>query len=774
MRFITLLTFLLINLYSYGDIAYSQRKNVVTESDSLYGFIYKGLVNVIPQYSQTVALGNNRPCFLAKSVTTDKWGLVDIYNRPLIPFIFSDIKIDSEINPQKKRNINLDSIYVADRGTVLPPISLSYNPEYHKFTDNTPAILVVKGMNPETNAEEWRFIDFSGEAITPIYYDFATEFKIYKDKKNKNSIYLANVKRNNLWGAIDLNGNEVIPPKYKSPINSKNKDLKKLLKKDHTSSDNSRKEELEKLVPEEGINTSLWLDDSFDSIRIEKIGGEIIKPKTKGKRKSRRKSKPQYTPVQYRIYINDSIAFDENFDEVAPQQNDMVRVRKNDKWGIYRANMGMFLPCEFSSIEPFDQFGITTCTIDSLEIKVSAYGAYANFGPDLEDIFYRANQSYQKTKDLTATGPIFEEILDALSFYEDPRLRLSYQSYQMNEYFSQKREREDPVYAQYMQNLREQKRIEEERERLAREAKEKEKKSSGGFWGMLGELASIAGDVIETTGSITGKSATSELGGSLSYLGKSVEAAAKGTEMPVAPSSDTSVASAISETQSPDGAYSDTSEIENQIRNIDERIKENRNRAAALAQQRPKNQSQIRKDMYYATGRTRNVDITKNNPYSSARRKAAGKASASVKSRNQLTSINSQLDRLEQEFRNLTAQRNALTKKLDNTSDYDEANDGTSTSKKKKSKEEYQKEYDYHAERAESLYQSLTATGYSVKKDGKDTEGSGNKGRGFSSHSRLAEQYVRHQTKMRHIRQNAAAHKYILNKSEYETAKVSW
>lgn len=773
MKFSFLLAFVFISICCHGEIPYSERRNVVTETDGLYGFMYKGLINVLPQYSQTVALGDNRPCFLAKF--NGKWGLVDIYNRPIIPFKFSAIKADSEISPQKSRNIVLDSIYVAEIGTVLPQITLPYSPEYNKFTDNTPAILVVKEENPESHSEGWRFIDFSGKAITPVYYDNAAGFKIYNDKKGKNFIYLADVSRNNLWGAIDLNGEEVIPVKYKSPINQKNKDLKKLLKKDYSSSDKARKKELEILVPKEGVCSNLWIQDSVPTVRIEKVGGNIVK--AKAKKKSKKRSKSQRTPIQYRLYLNDTLAIDDSFDEVAAQQNDLIRVRKKDKWGVYKVGRGMYLPCEFSLIEPFDQYGLTKCVIDGVEVKFSAYGAHSTCGYDLEDIFYRADSSYQKTKDIGATGPIFEELLDALSFFDDQRLRLSYQSNQMNDYFSMKREREDPVYAQHMQNLREQKRIEEQK-RLAEEAKKKEKKSGSSFLGMLGELASIAGDVIETTGNIAGKSSTSELGSSLSYLGKSVEAVSKGTEMPSAPSIQSSSASSSdSDVNGSNENYSNISELENQIKVLDERIKENREQAAQLARQRSKTYAQNQRDMESGAKMPKYADITKNDPYSSARRRAKTRAAAGAKSHDKLRSIDSQLDRLNQEFEKLSIQRYNLINKFDETSNNNDFEEGGSGSKNKKSKgksqEYYQREYDSHAKLAEMLYKSLTATGYSIKKDGKDVEGSANGGWGVVKYSAVADKLLKHQLKMRRIRQSAAAHKYILKQSEYETVKVS-
>lgn len=766
-NFGTILFFLItISLTGHADVSYDQRRNLITSSpNGTFGFCHKGLTQVVPQYDEIILLGSNRPCFMGR--IGDKWTLLDIWNRPLISKQFLDIQTSPETKPASSLLLTRDSIFIANRGIVLPPLSFSCNNRSFQFTNATPAVLVVKQINPQTNKECWTFVTFDGNQLTTEYYDYASVFRPVSDKKHRNQIYLANVKRNNLWGAIDLNGKEVIPTKYKSPITNKNKDLQKLLKKDYSKNDKIRIKELEALVPEEGINTILWMEDSVPNVSVEKIGGKLISAKkTKNRSKKQKQAKPQYTPIYYRLLINDTIAINEDLEEVDKGQNPMIRVKKDGKWGLYKIGEGMIYPCEFLSFEPFNQFGISKAILfDSTEMKISAYGAYTSIGPDVEEIYQRYLNTPDK-KNFEITGPILEELLDALEVYNDPFLRLHCQPKEMTDYFNMRREREDPAYAQYLADLRERERLEQERIRQEKEQERQKKKSDGGFWGLLGDLASLAGEVIETTGSITGKSTTSATGSSLSSLGKSVSAVARGTEMPTETSNHNTVTSRSNTTESTEQT-NNKNQIEQQIKVLDSRIKQNREQAAELLKKRVDSKTDLKRDLYSNSSRTKQSNLTKNNAYTNTRNRANTAASATVGKRNAISSIDTQLNRLDTEWRNLVQQRAALSQQIDDDSDYE-----TSSSSKSKTKEDYQRDYDMYADIAKNYYNALKSRGSSsTTKNGKDSETSSTLS---NSSSMLKRELVRSQVKMKHIRQNALAKKFTLTKSEYETVKVTW
>lgn len=758
-----------------SEIPNYKRRNVITETNGFYGFRYKGKFEVNQQYEQTIALGDNRACFLAKRA--GKWGLIDIYNRPIIPFQFTDVKTDCSSTSRPNRTTFLDSIYIYGSGTILPRHKFSFNNQYAKYSDITPPILLVQEQEPESGEFHWHFIDFKGNPISSGRYEYATIFQKINGKSHDDYIYLAHVKSNGLWGAIDLYGNEVVPLKHRQMINGKNKYVKKLLKRNQPAKEEARISELESMVPLPVPYGMSWKADSIENVRIEKTGGKQIKVRKKNK-KGKYYTTNKYTPVSYKIYVNDTLAIDEAFDEIAPQQKNMIRVKKDGKWGIYKIGSGMFVPCECSSIEPFDACGIAKCQLTpDIEMEVSAYGAHTSLGPDIEDIFYRANETYSKNRDIEATGPIFEELLEALNFYDDQRLRLEYQSQQMVQYFNNRREREDPIYGQMMADLREQKRIEEENAKLAEEQKRQAKKSGGGFWGLLGELASVAGDVIDTTGSITGNSSTSDVGSSLSYLGKSVTAVAQGKEMPEVPERSNPVAqnSSIPEEGVTADTYGQSSDLQSKINVLDNQITENREEAARLVKEREKAYNKYERDMYYGSKKTPSRDITKNNPYRTARKRAQNLRNNSIGNSNRLSAIDSKIDRLNNEWERLLTERSRLTKELNASIESpDETHDNSSSKAKKgRSKEFYQRQYDSYASEAKMIYTSLTGTGYSVKKNGKDLEGSASGGRGVVNFSLLKDKLIKSQQGMRRIRQEASRKGHTLTKSEYETAQVS-
>ena len=135
--------------------------------------------------------------------------------------------------------------------------------------------------------------------------------------------------------------------------------------------------------------------------------------------------------------------------------------------------------------------------------------------------------------------------------------------------------------------------------------------------------------------------------------------------MPSAPSNQSpSASSSGSDVNGSNDNYSNISELENQIKVLDERIKENREQAAQLARQRSKTYAQNQRDMRYGTKRPKNADITKNDPYSSARRRAKATAAAGAKSRDKLRSIDSQLKSLDAQWKQLAQQRNEIDKEL--------------------------------------------------------------------------------------------------------------
>lgn len=760
-----LICFIAMSFASSGAISKNQMRNLITSSSNgTLGFYYKGKIQIMPQYDEIILLGSNRPCFFGK--IDNQWFLVDVWNRPLISKSFREIQTYTEISQETNRTVTLDSIYIVGRGTVLTPQKITYDRRAFEITNSTPAVLVVKQINSMSNKEGWTFLTFDGTPLTSDYYDYASLFKQLSDNKNRNHIYLASVMRDNLWGAIDLYGREIIPLKYKSPITSKNKELKKILKNDYSFFDKSRINELENLVPEEGVNTLLWVEDSISGVRIEKVGGNIInKNKANGKAKKKKQNKPQYSPVSYRLLINDTIVL-EQIEEIDTHQNPFIRIKKNGKWGIYQAGIGMIFPCEFTSIQPFDQFGLSDAILfDGTEIKISAYGAYSSIGPNIEELYQKYNDITEKNN-YEISGPIYEELLEMLELYDDPYIRFQCQPKEMLEYFNMRREREDPDFAKYLSEQREKKRLEEERIRKEKEQERLNKKSDGGIWGLLGDIASLAGDIIETTGNITGKVSTTSTGTTLSSLGKSVSDIARGSDMTSKSFSSfqeepTSLRNEVAKNKT------NNLQIESQIKALDDRIKHNREQAANLLKKRNDVKYNLQKDLQQSTSKSKLSNIKMNNVYTNIRKQANNNTVNTVASRNNLSSIDTQIERLNNEWGELLQNRVSLLQQLGDSYEVNV----TSVSQNK-TKEDYQRDYDMYADLAKRIFTSLKNTGsYSISKDGKDYEANNNLS---TANSTLKQQLVRYQTKMKHIRQNALAKKIMLTKSEYETVTIKW
>lgn len=766
-RLLMIAIFAFVGEIGYAEVDYSQRRNLVTESNGLYGFHYKGLVTVLPQYEKTMPVGDNRPCFLAKS--EGKWGLRDIYNRPIIPFIFSDVQTMAS-NENKSYDTVLDSIYVADMGTVLSRVSVTSSVGDSKFKDSTPPILVVKQSMPSGIGEGWTFVNFEGKPITSQYYDEAYCFSKVSIKRK--SVYLAAVKRNGLWGAIDLNGVEVVPMKNKGPVNAKNKYVQKILRKDFSESDKEKIRALEALIPAEGQSTVFWHIDSVPQLKVIKHGGTLIKNNKKAK--TRKNAPKKYTPVTYTLSLNGKSVIDDAFEEVGEQQNDMIRVKKNGRWGLYSIGAGMFLPCDFDSISKFDQFGLAKCYMGGEEFVVSAYAACSTFGPDIEEIYQRANQVYGNTKSLDETGPIFEELLTALDLYGDDRLRLAYQSKQMNDYFLAKREREDPVYAEEMHQIREEKRMEEERAKQAREAEKAKKKSNGGFWGLIGSLASAAGEIIEVTG--TGERA--ETGSSLAYIGKTITAVSKGeaipTEEEVKKSKIIVDDTDEEQTVSSNNSQADRSQLEADLAYLDAAIKENERKRAVLARNRVTQHEKnlLAKKDSRSSSRINKFDTGKRTGHINKNGSPTVRANAGQKkieeTGRELAKTDKELDRLTAQWRKLVKQRQQVSAKLNSLLDDEEL-----AAKKKASstdtQESLQREYDGEAHCAEIAFRAITVGGTVKRSGGKIVEGTGENN---TSRAAIVSKLIKYQHAMKRIRKRAESKKFKIKVSEYETVKV--
>lgn len=203
----------------YDKISQINSDGVVFIKDKKYGFMdYEGKVKIKPQYEnlKEISLG------ILKAKKDGKYGLVDLSNKEKIKFKYKDInyeesagfyvteddKYNSEIM-DTEFNVKLQGILSElnkDKGYMKLKIGDEYKYYNFKFEEkDIKEILTSNTLFVSKKDDKYGFVDREGNVVVDYIYDEAQEQNLYG---------YAAVKKDNLWGAINSEGKEVITPKY--------------------------------------------------------------------------------------------------------------------------------------------------------------------------------------------------------------------------------------------------------------------------------------------------------------------------------------------------------------------------------------------------------------------------------------------------------------------------------------------------------------------------------------------------------------------------------
>lgn len=204
----------------YDRISQINSDGVVFIKGKEYGFMdYDGKVKIEPQYDYLKEINTG----ILKAKKDGKYGLVDLSNKEKIKFNYKDINYETStgfyIAEDEKYNsevINSDfkvelkgilSELNKDKGYMKLKIGDEYKYYNFKFEEkNIKDVLSSNTLFVSKKDGKYGFVDKDGNVIVDNIYDEAQE---------QNSYGYAAVKKDNLWGAINADGKEVVAPKYK-------------------------------------------------------------------------------------------------------------------------------------------------------------------------------------------------------------------------------------------------------------------------------------------------------------------------------------------------------------------------------------------------------------------------------------------------------------------------------------------------------------------------------------------------------------------------------
>ena len=589
-----------------------KRNNYAFEEFGKWGYCYQGKLFVLPQYEAVASFGNTICCFGAQY--NGKWGIVDAKNRQLVPFEYEDINLQSR--PSDKNLIVLDSIFVYGKGTILPRESYEMNPNYILDTSYGYNLFPLL---PVQKDGKWGYIDFRGNVVIDFQFDKAYTFKIWSNSKKK--LWMAHVCIKDKWGNIDICGKFLVPCSY--PDITGYKQLKKIIKKNKTDY-NKDIQALCNLVP-----ATLAKDEPYQHTFNGKI--QIKKITQKGKRSA-----------TYQI-INQKQEkiVDTEFDKVLEREGDAIRVMKDGKWGVVNLNSGLLYPCIYESISPFDANGYANATYYGNHKQLSLYYTCSNYYTDLDSIYFKAKSFPRTEEGIQQAAPYYDQLTNILRAIDNPTIRVVYNNDLKNFYY-EKRKIDDP----------------ELRARIAAQ-KQKEAESNTSFWSVLGGITEIAGGIAQATSTIkTGQS--SETGEALESLGKTLTSIDHPSE---ARSTTSNSTESSSDAETIDGE-NDIIVLQNRIASIDNRIQAIGEEQAALLQERQQNKVQMRASAANAVQVQSGSNLVRNTSPSRIRSKANAGANAQRTYRNNNSSIDTQIQRLNEIKSELLAERQQISKQI--------------------------------------------------------------------------------------------------------------
>ncbi len=632
MKLKTFIVAILLEMFLSPVAAYSEFPVFAFDFYDKWGYCYQGVDFVLPCYDNVVDLGSSRAAFWAQQ--DGKWGLRRRDNSEIIPFIFDDVCVTSKYQ-RDPHSIYLDSIEMFDRGVILPAVTLERDYRYRSPIE----IEFFFPLLPVKKDGKWGYVDFKGNTVIPFEYDEAFIFTRWLKGDKKRSNWLAEVRKGRESAWIDIFGNVIVP--WQQSRTFSNKEAKSYLKK--------RKKDVTKMYDDKIIP----LSNRMDSVLVvedyvNRFNQEIkiveVKKQVKTKRKKKRKvnAKPRYRI----LYEDDTPVVQDTVDYVFEREGDAIRVKIGDKMRVLNLNTGWLALPDFDSIATFDNHGIALAWSGEEVSRIGLNGSWSN-----------SNHSYRKYLNEIGTAvrqqqwdeaaKVASTFSNVMPYYGSPWFRVACDAYirnvanNYNYYY-------DPVLIA-------------ERERI--KAEEEAKKSESG-WSILGDILSAAGSFSD--------SSTSQ---NLKALGETIKTVAD----PDGNVSET-VEYNTSDTEA-SVATTDISALQAQVEAINQELEQISARQTQLAHERLNAKEQVTRAGALGAKTQTGSNATRNFSPSKTRQRAQQRANAQVPARNHLSSIDSQIQQLNDRKTILLSQRTQLKKQINQLMDIpDDSYDSQSSS----------------------------------------------------------------------------------------------
>ena len=204
----------------FDEITQINADGVVFVDDKEYGFMnYEGKVLVKPEYDELKEINKG----ILKVKDDKKYGIIDINDKEIIEPKYTNIYYEDSASIYVAENENfiseiLDTEFKVklkgiiselnkDNGYIKLKIDNSYKYYNFKFEEkDVKEILSSNKLFVSIKDGKYGYTDKDGNVVVDYIYDEAQE---------QNRYGFAAVKKNDLWGAINSEGKEVVEPKYK-------------------------------------------------------------------------------------------------------------------------------------------------------------------------------------------------------------------------------------------------------------------------------------------------------------------------------------------------------------------------------------------------------------------------------------------------------------------------------------------------------------------------------------------------------------------------------
>ena len=597
------------------------------DSYGRWGYCYQGTDFVIPCYDNVVDLGPSRAAFWAQQ--NGLWGLRRLDNSEILPFMFDDVCVASQFQPNPSV-IDLDSIVMFDRGTILPSLTLIRDYHY-QYPSSVPLFFPLL---PVEKDGKWGYVDFRGETVIPFEYDEAFIFTLWLANDEKRSNWLAEVRKDGQSAWINMFGIVIIPWQQSRTFSVK--EAKSYLDK-------------RKKFETELYNHQIdFLANRMDSVLlvgdyVNQFDEDINVVEVKGKAAL----KPRYRV----LYEDGTPVVRDTVDFVFEREGDALRVKTDNGMLLVNLNTGES-SAYYDSIAPVDTKGQALAWSGTSEYRIGLHGSWAPRNHSYRKYLAEIQSSMRQGNYDDAAKEVYS-LSSVMPYYGSPWYRYACDA-TIRKVANVYNYEYDPVAIA-------------ERERRAAE-KKAERQSN---WSLLGDLLSVAGSFTD-----------GETSQGLKAVGESIKVVADPNSASAEADDQTSA-----EVEAAASAQ-DVSLLQAQVNAIDEELEQISLQQAQLAKDRLQTKRQVVAAGALGAKVQTGSNATRNFSPPRARRQAQQRAKAQAPVRNQMSSIDNQLERLNNRKAELLAQRSQLNQQINELSgianDYSDSESSSSKSKERK------------------------------------------------------------------------------------------